>query len=261
MKRYAVQVEYLGCNYSGWQRQLELETVQGKVEFAFSKVADHPVEVQCAGRTDSGVHATRQIIHFDSGSERDLKSWLFGVNSNLPKDIRILWVQEVEDSFHARFSALSRTYRYIIYPRDVSSGVLGKRVTWVRSSLDVEAMHEAAQYLLGEQDFTSFRAANCQSSTPMRNVMRSSVFRHGKFIVFEIEGSAFLYHMVRNIVGTLFKVGLGDSEPLWVKDLLALKDRKQASPTAPADGLYLVDVRYPDECGLPVEEMGPDFIF
>jgi tRNA pseudouridine38-40 synthase len=260
MKRYAAQVEYLGTHYSGWQRQGHTKTVQGCVEQAISTVANHIIEVQCAGRTDAGVHATAQVIHFDSASPRTIKSWLLGTNANLPEDIRIIWVVEVDETFHARFSAESRTYRYIIYTRSVATSILKSRVTWVKKPLNVVAMNGASQYLLGEQDFTSFRAANCQSTTPMRNIMETRVTKSGKFIVFEIKGNAFLYHMVRNIIGTLIDVGLDHKPSTWVKPLLLLKDRNKASPTAAPDGLYLVSVSYPSKYGLPQSDLGPCFL-
>ena len=260
MKRYAAQVEYLGTPYSGWQRQGHAKTVQGCVEQAISTVANHTIEVQCAGRTDAGVHATAQIIHFDSASPRTIKSWLLGTNANLPEGIRITWIVEVDENFHARFSAESRTYRYVIYTRNVATSILKDRVTWVKQVLNVTQMNDAAQYLLGEQDFTSFRAANCQSTTPMRNIIEARVIERGQFIVFEIKGNAFLYHMVRNIIGTLIDVGLERKPSTWVKSLLLLKDRNQASPTAAPDGLYLVDVNYPEKFALPKIDLGPCFL-
>ena len=260
MKRYAAQVEYLGTPYSGWQRQADVKTVQACVEQAISTVANHLVEVQCAGRTDAGVHATSQVIHFDSASPRTIKSWLLGTNANLPEDIRIIWIVEVDETFHARFSAESRTYRYVIYSRSVTTSILRNRVTWMKQGLNVTQMNDAAQYLLGERDFTSFRAANCQSTTPMRNIMGARVTKEGKFIVFEIKGNAFLYHMVRNIIGTLIDIGLERKPPVWVKSLLSLKDRNRASPTAVPDGLYLIAVDYPEKYALPNADLGPCFL-
>ncbi|PCJ28698.1 MAG: tRNA pseudouridine(38-40) synthase TruA [SAR86 cluster bacterium] len=260
--RIALGVEYDGANYSGWQKQLspEQNTIQQNVERALSKVADTEVSVTCAGRTDSGVHATSQVIHFDCVIDRGLKAWVVGCNSLLPKTIRILWAKNVADDFHARFSARSRRYLYLIYQRKIESTMFVKRVTHERGSLNIEQMHEAAQCLLGEQDFTSFRAAGCQSRTAKRNVMHAKVYKSGQLIVFDIQANAFLQHMVRNIMGSLIKVGKGEQQAQWIAQLLKAKDRSLSAATALPHGLYLTGVDYPEEFKLPSDFLIPDFL-
>jgi tRNA pseudouridine38-40 synthase len=260
MKRYAAQVEYFGKSYFGWQRQRGLSTVQSTLETALSIVANQDIEVFCAGRTDAAVHASGQIIHFESNSPREIKNWFLGVNSNLPPEVRVRWIVEVSSQFHARFSATSRKYRYIILQEDMPSCFLMDRVTWINKPLNILKMREAAQSLLGEQDFSSFRAANCQSSTPMRNITNVSVKEQGKFIIFEIEANAFLYHMVRNIMGSLLDVGFEKKTLPWFHELILKKDRSLASPTAPPSGLYLVGVSYPIKFGELKVIDGPCFI-
>ena len=260
MTKYAAQIEYFGKSYCGWQRQKGLKTVQGELEHAISTVANHKVEIFCAGRTDAGVHASSQVIHFESNSLRSIKNWYLGVNANLSTNISLIWVIEVVPTFHARFSALSRKYRYIIHQTDISSCFLIDRVTNIKANLDIIAMTSAAEHLIGEQDFSSFRAANCQSLTPMRNIMNVSIRRVNTFIIFEIEGNAFLYHMVRNIMGSLIEVGLGKKSIDWFNNLIESKNRSLASPTAPSSGLYLVDVTYPIFFNLPRKPIGPCFI-
>jgi len=254
-QRFALGIEYDGLAYSGWQKQksLQQETVQQYVETALSKIADRAIVVSCAGRTDAGVHATCQVVHFESEIDRGDKAWTEGTNSLLPKSIRVLWSRKVGEDFHARFSALSRRYMYLIYRRDTESAMLNGRATYVRRELDDQAMHAAAQSLLGEQDFTSFRAAGCQSKTAMRNVMHTKIYRQGGILIFDIKANAFLQHMVRNIVGSLLEVGRGAQDPSWISHLLSSKDRTLAAPTAPPDGLYLVGVAYPESAQLPTE--------
>lgn len=251
--RIALAVEYDGSEYSGWQKQgsPELPTVQSKLEAALSKVADQPIEVTCAGRTDAGVHATNQVIHFDSRIDRGAKAWVRGVNSLLPHSVRVLWSQVVDQEFHARFSATGRRYQYLIYQGDVASALFPKQVTHIRGDLDVDAMSEAAKHLLGEQDFTSFRAAGCQSRSPFRNVFSANWEKVGQFLVLNIHANAFLQHMVRNIVGSLLSVGRGEQSSDWIAELLKAKDRTQAAMTAPPEGLYLVQVDYPENFSLP----------
>ncbi len=245
--RIAMGISYRGCAYNGWQRQPHCpDTVQGHLEAALSQVANAPIETTCAGRTDSGVHGTGQVIHFDTPAQRSEYGWKMGVNTNLNKDIRVNWVREVDADFHARFSANSRRYHYVIEDDSVGNALFHQLITPCRQPLDAEAMHEAGQYLLGEQDFSSFRAAQCQSNTAFRHVDFVRVSRHGAFVVVDIQANAFLYHMVRNIVGALLLVGQGKCQPAWVGEVLAAKDRRQAPATAPADGLYLVDVGYKD---------------
>ncbi|EHU4916751.1 tRNA pseudouridine(38-40) synthase TruA [Vibrio vulnificus] len=258
--RIALGIEYNGTDYFGWQRQREVDSVQEKLEKALSKVANHPVEVQCAGRTDAGVHGTGQVVHFDTNVERKMVAWTMGANANLPKDIAVRWAKEVPDEFHARFSATARRYRYIIFNHALRPGILGSGVSHYHGDLDEKKMHEAGQYLLGENDFTSFRAVQCQSLSPFRNMMHLNVTRHGHYVVIDIKANAFVHHMVRNITGSLIMVGRGEQDPEWIKWLFEAKDRKLAGPTAKAEGLYLVDVDYPEEFDLPRESIGPLFL-
>lgn len=260
--RVALCVEYDGAAFHGWQRQgdQDLSTVQGEVERALSKIANHPIDLICAGRTDTGVHATAQVVHFDCEIDRGEKAWIRGTNSLLPPTVRIIWACNVSDEFHARFSALSRRYQYVIYDAPVESAIMARRVTHTRATLDIAAMHEAGQHLLGEQDFSSFRAAGCQSRTPFRNVMHLRVYRHHRFIVLDIQANAFLQHMVRNIAGTLLEIGAGRRSPDWAAQVLSAKDRTVAAMTASPYGLYLVAVEYPALCGLPESALGPGFL-
>ncbi|MCD8547945.1 MAG: tRNA pseudouridine(38-40) synthase TruA [Aeromonadaceae bacterium] len=255
--RIALGIEYDGSRYYGWQRQREVISVQAELERALSRIADHPVEVQCAGRTDAGVHATGQVIHFDTAQPRKLAAWTLGMNANLPPDIAVRWAKEVPDDFHARFSATARRYRYVIYNDNLRPGILGGGISHYHGDLDVPAMHLAAQQLLGEHDFSSFRAVQCQSRTPFRNLTHLAVFRHGPYVVVDIRANAFLHHMVRNIVGSLLLVGRGERPVGWLAELLALRDREQAGATAKAAGLYLVDVTYPAAFALPRPSLGP----
>lgn len=251
--RIACRVEYDGSGYYGWQSQPHphANTVQDALESGLAAVACEPVRVHCAGRTDSGVHGFGQIIHFDAPVQRSSKSWVLGTNANLPEDVRLHWALPVAAEFHARFSALSRRYRYLIANTPVRPALMGGQLTWERRPLDHRLMHVEAQSLLGEQDFSAFRAAACQSSTPMRNVQAVSVSRRGNLVVVDIRANAFLHHMVRNIVGSLVAIGAGRAAPGWLPLLLAGRDRTQAADTAPAAGLYLVEVQYPARFGLP----------
>jgi tRNA pseudouridine38-40 synthase len=262
LQRIALWVEYDGSEYSGWQLQRgsAVASVQGVLESAVSRVANQPVRVHCAGRTDAGVHATSQAVHFESANPREPRSWLRGCNANLPAAVAVREAREVPAEFHARFSALSRRYRYLIYNSPVRPALGAGYLTWVRHPLDVSRMHEAAQVLLGEQDFSSFRAAACQSSTPMRRVDFVDVRRKGELVAIDIQANAFLHHMVRNIAGTLIAVGKGLHEPDWVSELLAMRDRTRAPDTAPPCGLYLVGVEYPDHFGLETPLPGPVFL-
>lgn len=258
--RIALGIEYDGSRYFGWQRQREVRSVQEKLEQALSQVANEPVAVFCAGRTDAGVHGTGQVVHFDTHALRKDAAWTLGVNANLPQDIAIRWVQCVPPAFHARFSATARRYRYIIYNQRLRPAVLGQGVTHFHLPLDADKMHAAAQCLLGENDFTSFRAVQCQSRSPWRNVMHVQVTRHASYVVVDIKANAFVHHMVRNIVGSLMEIGCGHQPVDWMATLLALKDRTQAAATAKAEGLYLVAVDYPDQFAIPRPPMGPLFL-
>ncbi|WP_238946828.1 tRNA pseudouridine(38-40) synthase TruA [Seongchinamella unica] len=257
--RIACRVEYNGARYNGWQSQphLDVITVQQELEAALSSVANAPVRAHCAGRTDTGVHGHCQIVHFDAPVARAPKAWVLGANASMAADVRLHWATPVAADFHARFSARSRRYRYLIANTQVRPAMLGGQLTWHRYPLDAGAMHEAAQSLLGEQDFSAFRAAACQSTTPMRNVEAVSVFRRGELLVVDIQANAFLHHMVRNIAGSLMAVGSGRKPRSWIGDLLAAGDRTLAADTAPPHGLYLVDVIYPDRFGLPATPYGP----
>ncbi|CAM2743920.1 tRNA pseudouridine(38-40) synthase TruA [Vibrio mytili] len=258
--RIALGIEYNGTNYFGWQRQREVQSVQESLEKALSIVANHPVEVQCAGRTDAGVHGTGQVVHFDTNVNRKMVAWTMGANANMPGDIAVRWAKEVSDDFHARFSATARRYRYIIFNHALRPGILSTGVSHYHGDLDEKKMHQAGQFLLGENDFTSFRAAHCQSRSPFRNIMHLNVTRHGNYVVIDIKANAFVHHMVRNITGSLIKVGRGEEQPEWIQWLLEAKDRKLAGATAKAEGLYLVDVDYPHEFDLPCEPIGPLFL-
>lgn len=260
--RIALAVEYDGSHYHGWQIQKKpaVPTVQEKLQAALSRVANHDVQVHCAGRTDAGVHASSQVVHFDTTSVRQAKAWVQGVNTHLPDDVAVLWAKAVPPEFHARFSAERRTYRYVVLNRPVRSPVLAGKVTPVRQALNVEAMQQAADYLLGERDFSAFRGAGCQSDTPFRFVEYIRISRQQDLLVTEICANAFLLHMVRNIMGVLLSIGRGEHVPLWAHEVLESRDRRCAGVTARPDGLYLVDVRYPAHFGLPALPPGPVFL-
>lgn len=257
--RIACRVEYDGSRYNGWQSQPHAgsRSVQDTVESGLAAVATQPVRVHCAGRTDTGVHGFSQIIHFDAPVQRSPKSWVMGANANMPPDVRLHWALPVPPEFHARFSALSRRYRYLIANTPVRPALMADQLTWQRRQLDHRAMHSEAQSLLGERDFSAFRAASCQSTSPMRNVQAVGVVRRGDLVLVDIRANAFLHHMVRNIVGSLLAVGTGRAAPGWLAQLLEGRDRTQAADTAPAAGLYLVEVEYPPSFGLPPTPEGP----
>lgn len=254
MSRLAACVEYDGTAFCGWQVQAGQRTVEATLLDAIARVADQPTAVVCSGRTDSGVHAVGQIIHFDSAARRAPRSWLLGANANLPADVSLRWVRPVPDHFHARYSALSRTYRYLILNRPTRSALARTRATWLHGSLDVPAMQRAADLLLGEHDFSAFRAAHCQSRSPVRRLDALDVRRDGDWLIIDATANAFLHHMVRNLVGLLVAIGRGDAPSAWAGEVLAGRDRTRAAATAPADGLYLQHVRYDPAFALP----GPD---
>ena len=243
--RIAIGIEYDGTAYNGWQRQRTGVGVQQRVEQALGEVANESIEVTCAGRTDAGVHATAQVAHFDTTAERSERGWLLGANSNLPDDINVRWVQPVGDDFHARFSATSRSYEYRILNRLVRSALHRHRAWWVHQPLDDARMHEAAQALVGEHDFSAFRAAGCQASTAVRELTSISVARDGDWLTIDVTANAFLQHMVRNITGTLVTVGMGEAPVAWLREVLDSRDRTQGGMAAPAHGLTLVRVTYP----------------
>lgn len=252
MTRIAVGLEYEGTRYAGWQSQRSGDTVQVLAEGALSKVAAETVSLVCAGRTDAGVHARGQVAHFDTAASRTTRAWILGANSELPRDVSISWARPVPPHFHARYSAQARTYRYLIFNRASRSGLLGSRATWVHRSLDVERMAQAAAALEGEHDFSAFRAAQCQAKSPIRRMERLTVARQGDWLVIEATANAFLHHMVRNIAGLLIRIGKGDAVPSWAAEVLAGRDRRLSAATAPADGLYLWRVRYPQAFALPL---------
>jgi tRNA pseudouridine38-40 synthase len=259
-QRIALRVEYDGAPYAGWQAQPHLDnvrTVQGEVEAALEKVAAAPVRVHCAGRTDAGVHALAQWVHFSAPAERGLKAWVVGGNAQLPPAVRIADAALVAGTFHARHSALARRYDYLIANSATAPALLAGRALWVRDPLDVERMHASLQALLGERDFSAFRAAACQSRTPMRYLESAAVARRGDFLQVRLVANAFLHHMVRNIVGSLVAVGSGARPVDWLQTLLAGRDRRLAAATAPPQGLYLTGVRYPAEFGLREPKMPP----
>ena len=248
--RIVAGIEYDGSGFSGWQWQTHQRSVQLVLEQALSKVANHPVTVICAGRTDTGVHALEQVIHFDVESKRELHAWMLGGNSNLPDDVRITWVKHAIGDFHARYSAIARFYRYIILNRPIKSALLRNQVTWCHAPLDAEKMHEAAQHLIGQHDFSSFRAQGCQSKSPMRAMYFIDVYRENDKVIIDISANAFLHHMVRNIAGVLMDIGMGKQPVEWTQELLEVKCRKLGGITAPPDGLYLGAVYYPKHYGI-----------
>lgn len=251
--RYALGIEYDGSEFLGWQRLTHGASVQAALEQALGRVADHPLEVVCAGRTDSGVHAACQVVHFDSEAVRSPYAWMMGGNSGLPRAAAILWVQPVAEDFHARFSALQRRYRYGLLNRRARPALLARQRAWEARPLDAEAMHRAGQALLGEQDFSAFRTAQCQARHPRRCLQQLRVWREHDCVWFEVWANAFLHHMVRNIVGSLLLVGRGERPEQWLAELLAGRDRRLAGPTAAAAGLCFLGPRYPARFELPVE--------
>jgi tRNA pseudouridine38-40 synthase len=249
--RIALGIEYDGTAYNGWQRQNTGLGVQQRLEEALNKVADHAIEVTCAGRTDTGVHAAGQVVHFDTPSTRNDRGWLLGANSNVPDDISVVWARHVDADFHARFCATGRNYRYRILNRLERSALYRHRAWWVYQPLDAERMHEAARCLVGEHDFSAFRAAGCRANTPHRNITKISVVRDGDWITLEVSANAFLQHMVRNIAGSLATVGEGEKPGEWMGEVLESRDRKQGGIAAPPHGLTLMSVDYPAVAGIP----------
>ncbi|HET6654967.1 MAG TPA: tRNA pseudouridine(38-40) synthase TruA [Gammaproteobacteria bacterium] len=253
--RFAAGVEYDGANFSGWQRQRHARSVQGDVEAALSMVADQPVEIVCAGRTDAGVHAEGQVIHFNTDARRTTRSWLLGANSNLQADGVLRWLRLAPAGFHARFSARARHYRYTILNRETRPAIGRHYLAAERRPLDVEAMRQGARALIGEHDFSAFRAAECQAASPVRRVVWLTVERHGERIEIDVVANAFLHHMVRNIAGVLIAIGAGRQPPAWAEAVLAGHDRAAGGVTAPAGGLRFMGVLYPDEFDMP---LGPE---
>lgn len=251
--RIALGIEYEGSSFHGWQKQPGGGTVQNALEEALSRIAGVPIETVCAGRTDAGVHATGQVVHFDTSVDRPLTAWERGANAFLPPAIAVRWAHPVKHDFHARFSAYGRRYRYLLLNRPQRPGTWHGRAGWYHHPLDVEAMQEAAAQLLGEHDFSAFRAAQCQAKSPVKTLRQATVRRVGDLIVFDFEAGAFLHHMVRNLVGSLVYVGQGKHSPSWMSELLRTADRRLAAPTFAAAGLYLVAVQYDAHWALPSE--------
>jgi len=251
-KRIVMCLSYNGANYHGWQFQkCGLPTVQQKVQAAISKVANHHVEVVCAGRTDRAVHSSFQVIHFNTQSERTRRSWVFGVNANLPRDISISWAGEVDETFHARFSAISRRYHYQIFNHPIRPANFADEMTWCHEKLDGLKMHEAAQSLVGTHDFTSFRAVGCQAKSPVRTLEFLTVTRYRDILVIDVKGNAFLHHMIRNIAGVLISIGSGEKPVSWCEEVLSFKDRTKGGVTASPRGLFLSNVEYPSKFEIP----------
>jgi len=262
LRRWALGIEYDGGGFSGWQRLSRPgepdrrpgePTVQSAVEAALSFVAGMPVEVTCAGRTDAGVHAACQVVHFDGPAQREPRGWVLGTTSRLPRAVAVRWCVPVDGAFHARFSARARRYRYRILNRPVRPALHRQYLSWERRPLDAGLMHEAAQALLGEHDFSAFRTVHCQAPHARRELQHIAVVREGDTVSVEVQANAFLHHMVRNIVGSLLEVGAGERAPGWIREVLEGRDRDLAGPTAPAAGLVFVGARYPSQWGLPAE--------
>lgn len=259
--RIALCLSYNGYQYFGWQSQKSgIPTIQQALEKAVSSVANEKIEVVCAGRTDKSVHSSYQVVHFETTAKRDSRAWVFGCNSNLPRDISVSWAGEVVDDFHARFSAASRRYNYVIYNHPVRPANFSTEVTWCHHPLSSENMHAAAQYLVGKHDFTSFRAVGCQAKSPVRTLEFVNVNRYGNIVLLDVKGNAFLHHMVRNIAGVLMAIGSGKESVEWCSEVLSARDRTKASVTAPPYGLFLTQVDYPDFVNIPKSCGAPSLI-
>lgn len=244
-------VEYDGTSFHGWQLQDNADSVQQRLEQAISRVADHPVRIHCAGRTDAGVHGLGQVIHFDTAAVRTMRSWILGTNVNLPGQINVTWAKQVPEAFHARFSARSRCYRYLILNRMTRSAIWRDRAVWVHRPLDAEKMQQASLDLIGTHDFSAYRALACQAKSPVRRIAQLGVEREQNRISIDVEADGFLHHMVRNIAGVLIAIGVGDKPVDWAREVLEARDRTLGGVTAPPQGLYLVAVGYPGEFELP----------
>lgn len=260
--RIALGLEYKGARYRGFQRQRDgVSSVQGALETALSKVAGgEPISIICAGRTDAAVHSSGQVVHFDTRVERSLHAWVMGGNMNLPKDISVTWAKVMPADFHARFSAVARRYRYVIYSDPIRPAHMAEEVTWNHRPLDVARMREAAVALVGTHDFSAFRAAQCQAKSPIKTVHHLEIMAHGRFIVLDIRANAFLHHMVRNIAGVLMSIGAGERPVSWAREVLERGERKSGGVTAHPYGLYLVQVDYPEAFEVPQRYLGPHFL-
>jgi len=249
--KWAIGVSYCGAGLEGWQSQPSGNTVQDHLERALSEIGGAPIALTAAGRTDAGVHASAQVAHFETSADRPDSAWVRGANSMLPDAIAVQWAAPVAEDFHARYSAVSRTYRYVLYSHAVRPALLAGRTGWFHLPLGLEKMREAATYLIGEHDFSSFRSAECQAKSPVRTMQSVAIHARGAYLLFDFTANAFLHHMVRNIVGCLVYVGKGKHSPAWISELIAARDRRRAAPTFAADGLYLFGVRYDSRWGLP----------
>ncbi|WP_435627075.1 tRNA pseudouridine(38-40) synthase TruA [Candidatus Ferrigenium straubiae] len=252
--RVALGVEYDGRPYCGWQSQAEESTVQDTLQRALSQIAGEPISIIAAGRTDTGVHALEQVVHFDTQVERPLPAWVRGTNAVLPESVAVRWAHPVPDEFHARFSAHGRSYRYLLINRPVRSALHAGKAGWFHLPLDIAAMQAAAEYLLGEHDFSAFRSSECQAKSPVKHLRQMDIYRQGEMLVFDLSAGAFLHHMVRNIVGCLIYVGKGKHPPDWMKEILEGRSRTMAAPTFAPDGLYLRRIQYEAKWGLPQME-------
>jgi tRNA pseudouridine38-40 synthase len=253
MGRFAVGLEYDGARFAGWQSQARVPTIQSVVEAALTQIADEPVSLIGAGRTDAGVHALGQVAHFDTRAERSPRGWVLGTNTHLPPEVSVTWAQPVADHFHARYSAEGRTYRYYICNRRARSALAARRATHIHHALDHERMALAGQALIGEHDFSAFRSAECQARSPVRRLSALTVQREGDWVMVAVTANAFLHHMVRNIAGLLIAIGQGKAAPAWSREVLESRDRSRGAPTAAPDGLYLWRVHYPAAFDLPGE--------
>jgi tRNA pseudouridine38-40 synthase len=249
--RLALGIEYDGSAFFGWQEQARVRTVQSCLDEALSTVANEPVKSVCGGRTDSGVHAIGQVVHIDTAAERGARSWILGTNVNLPNDVAVRWSQPVAADFHARFSALRRHYRYVILNRTARPGLWSSQVSWEPRYLDEARMHRAAQHLLGEHDFSAYRARGCEAKHPVRRIEYIEVSRQGEWVFLVVVANAFLQHMVRNIAGVLIAIGIGEADESWTRTILQSQDRDAGGVTAPPQGLYLTAIEYPSHFGLP----------
>lgn len=264
MKRIVLGVQYDGLPWHGWQTQTSGDTVQDQLETALEKFAQREITTICAGRTDTGVHAIEQVVHFDTDLARDSSSWVRGVNAFLPSSIAVRWACEIEhdpaNEFHARFSAISRTYRYLLYNHPVRSPLLAGKAGWVFRPLAIEQMRQAASCLIGTHDFSAFRSAECQAKSPVKIMHEIGIEQHGDIFIFVLRANAFLHHMVRNIVGSLITIGNGQKPPEWMKEILAGRDRAAAAPTFMPDGLYLSRIEYDPKWKLTQEPQGNSFL-
>lgn len=260
-QRVALGIAYNGRHYHGWQRQPHGHiSVQERLEDALSLVANEQIKVICAGRTDAGVHASAQVVHFDTFAQRPLRAWTHGGNMNLPDDVAVQWAHPVDEKFHARFSATARQYRYVIYNHPMRPALMDKEVSWNYRPLNSDTMQRAADYLLGTHDFSSFRAASCQANNPIRTLHHFKVICAGDYIVLDVRANAFLHHMIRNLAGLLMKIGTGEAPPQWALEVLLAKDRRASAATAAPYGLYFVNAEYDDVFGLPQAPLGPHFL-